>query len=223
MLNVSKGNDSSIVNFGLHPRDTPITTLNGPGRRFALWVQGCSLLCTKRCLSPHLLSPKPKLLVSVKDTIDILADRASRESETIEGITLLGGEPTDQAASLCLLAEAAQALKWSVVTYSGYTLADLQRIRRTEIDLLLKHTDILIDGPYQPDQANPLLRWRGSSNQKIWLLSTRYSIESIGESPVQKGVDITITTDGRLIVSGVQSDAMRRSIGDAFRRNQIIR
>lgn len=220
---MSKGNDNSIVNFGLHPRDTPITTLNGPGRRFALWVQGCSVLCTVRCLSPHLLSAKPKLLVSVKDTIDILADRASHESETIEGITLLGGEPTDQAASLSLLAEAAQALKWSVVTYSGHTLSDLQRIRRTEIDLLLQYTDILIDGPYQSAQANPLLRWRGSSNQKIWLLSARYSAESIGESPVQKGVDITITTDGRLIVSGVQSDAMRRSIGDAFRRKRIIR
>lgn len=215
-------NDASFVNFGLHPKDTPITTLNGPGRRFAIWVQGCSILCTKTCLSPHLLSAQPKHLVSVQAAIDILVDRASRETDTIDGITFLGGEPTDQAEPLSLFARAAQQRNWGVVTYSGHTLEKLQRSRVSGISSLLLHTDILIDGPYQSKNADPLLRWRGSSNQNIWLLSKRYSIEQLADSPVQKGVDITITTDGRLIISGVQSDIMRQSIYDAFQRRGIV-
>src|SRR5206468_10530918 len=73
----------------------PCTEAEGPGRRYALWFQGCPLRCPG-CCNPEMLpftggTPRP--------VADVLADIDQSHSEHgIEGITLLGGEPLAHAA-----------------------------------------------------------------------------------------------------------------------------
>ena len=49
--------------------------------------------------------------------------------------------------------------------YSGYTY---EQITQDELQLeLLKLCDVLIDGKYEEELYSPLLRFRGSSNQRV--------------------------------------------------------
>src|SRR5262245_23782514 len=76
---------------------------NGPWWRVSMWTQGCSLLCTTTCLNPHFLSRRGGFEVEIGVLLERL--RALRESEPdLEGVSILGGEPFDQAepvAELC--------------------------------------------------------------------------------------------------------------------------
>jgi anaerobic ribonucleoside-triphosphate reductase activating protein len=210
--------DSDLrVNLGVHPRDVPITDLSGPGRRFPLWTQGCSHRCTDYCISPQLLDVRPRYVLAVTEVLSVLEQRARCELIPIEGVTFLGGEPTEQALPLAAIAAAVRNWGWNVMTYSGHTLQKLQRKADPAINDLLRHTDILVDGPFVKHLANPLLRWRGSSNQRILFLSGRYSSAEVEAMPVVKGVDITLTTDGRLLLSGGQSKEFVERLTSALR------
>src|SRR5947207_10508946 len=76
------------------------TLHNGPGWRVGLWTQGCVHRCTKDCLNPDFLDPSGGFLFLVDDAIaEVLA--AVREApQPVEGITVLGGEPFEQAAAV---------------------------------------------------------------------------------------------------------------------------
>src|SRR5258707_7123183 len=85
----------------------PCTEAEGPGRRFALWFQGCPLRCPG-CCNPEML---PFGGGTPRSVADVLAEIARvRDSEAIEGITLLGGEPLAHAAGAAALARGVQAL-----------------------------------------------------------------------------------------------------------------
>jgi anaerobic ribonucleoside-triphosphate reductase activating protein len=211
-----------LINFGVHPRDVPITELNGPGRRFSLWTQGCIHRCTDHCISPQLLEARPRYVMTVAEVLGILESRARCEALPIEGVTFLGGEPTEQAAPLSEIAITVRSWGWSVMTYSGHTLQKLRSKQELAVNDLLRYTDILVDGPFILRLANPLLRWRGSSNQRILLLSERYSPADLEGMPVVKGVDITLTTDGRLLISGAQSKEYVEHLASVFRRTNVI-
>jgi anaerobic ribonucleoside-triphosphate reductase activating protein len=99
--------------------------------------------------------------------------RESHERDRIEGLTLLGGEPTAHASAAAALAEAAHVLDLSVMVFSGYLLEDLQRSSDAAVRALLAHTDILVDGPYRRDQPESKRRWIGSANQRVHFLSKR--------------------------------------------------
>src|SRR5256885_12027508 len=89
----------------------PCTEAEGPGRRYALWFQGCPLRCPG-CCNPEMLpftggTPRP--------VADVLAEIAqTRDAHAVEGITLLGGEPLAHAAGAAALARGVRALGLSV-------------------------------------------------------------------------------------------------------------
>ena len=94
------------------------TDVEGPGRRFAIWSQGCSIRCSG-CFNPHLWGNAGGRSVLVAD----LAGDALKAG--VEGITLLGGEPFDQAGAFAALAKLVRAGGLSVMTFSGYYLGQL--------------------------------------------------------------------------------------------------
>ena len=147
------------------------TEAEGPGRRFALWFQGCPLRCPG-CCNPEMLRFEGGETL----TIGTVAERIDRASATqgIEGVTFLGGEPTAHARGASLLARRVQEAGLSVMIFSGFLLEELRERRDPDIDDLLDHTDILVDGPYQRDQPESRRRWVGSANQRIHFLTTRY-------------------------------------------------
>jgi anaerobic ribonucleoside-triphosphate reductase activating protein len=145
------------------------TQAEGPGRRFAIWVQGCSIRC-EGCCNPEFFGfsggtkiPPAALAQQVFDTPDI------------EGVSLLGGEPFDQAQALLPLVERVTEAGLSVMIYSGYTLAELTERSSPEINRILARTDLLVDGPYDQTKPETQRRWLGSTNQQLHFLTVRYS------------------------------------------------
>lgn len=95
-----------------------------------------------------------------------------------EGITLTGGEPFDQIDGCSALLKAAQQMGLSTVVYTGYSLEYLKKSQNPLFKQALEYIDILIDGPYKKEMSGRYL-WRGSSNQRIILLSDRYSKDDL--------------------------------------------
>jgi len=145
----------------------PTTHAEGPGARFAIWVQGCPLRCPG-CCNPELLP----LTGGRTYTVPALFEQVAA-TPGIEGISLLGGEPFAQAAGLAELARQCRGLGLSVMVYSGYTLAQLRR-RDAASRRLLAQTDLLVDGVYDQHQPETHRRWIGSANQRLHFLSDRY-------------------------------------------------
>src|SRR5687767_8340615 len=86
----------------------PCTEAEGPGRRFALWFQGCPLRCPG-CCNPEMLPFAGGRTVPVADVIEQV------RAVPVEGITLLGGEPFAHAAGAAILARAVQRLGLTVM------------------------------------------------------------------------------------------------------------
>ena len=145
----------------------PSTEAEGPGKRFAIWFQGCPLRCPG-CCNPEFLSFRGGEDKSLSDVVKIMTSQ-----DGIEGITLLGGEPFAHAEAAAALAQSAKQHGLSVMAFSGYLLEDL----RTQSDAtaaLLSQIDILVDGPYERDLPDRKRRWIGSTNQRIHFLTDRY-------------------------------------------------
>ncbi|MFU8946490.1 4Fe-4S single cluster domain-containing protein [Mycetocola zhadangensis] len=184
-------------------RFLPSTAAEGPGLRSALWVQGCSVRCPG-CFNPHLWA-------EVGGQVESTADVARRfvtdaRGAGVEGITLLGGEPFDQAAALATIAEAFRDAGLTVMTFSGYPLEWLTAwsVRRPDVARLLAATDLLIDGPYLQESPDPVRPWLGSTNQGIRALTPAYADEvaRIEREGGADRVEIRITRDGRIDVNG---------------------
>jgi anaerobic ribonucleoside-triphosphate reductase activating protein len=156
----------------------PCTEAEGPGRRFALWFQGCPLRCSG-CCNPAMLPFEGGQGVRVGTLVEEIHD--VRERSAIEGITLLGGEPMAHASGASVLARAVRRLGLSVMVFSGYTLEEIrgrgdpdQLALLALTDLLVALTDLLVDGPYRRDLPETRRRWIGSANQRVHFLTGRY-------------------------------------------------
>jgi anaerobic ribonucleoside-triphosphate reductase activating protein len=149
----------------------PATEAEGPGRRFALWMQGCPLRCAG-CCNPEMLPFAGGRELSVSSLVAQVF-LANAEFESIEGITLLGGEPFAQAAAAAELAAQVRGAGLNVMIFSGYTLAELRAMGDAHVERLLASTDILVDGPYLREQPETRRRWIGSANQQVHFLSDR--------------------------------------------------
>src|SRR5436309_1248903 len=141
----------------------PCTEAEGPGRRFALWFQGCPLRCPG-CCNPEMLTFHGG---TRRPIADVLAEiQTARDEEEIEGITLLGGEPLAHAACAAALARETQALGLSVMVFTGYTLDEARALPDPAVPELLANTDILVDGPYVRELPDTQRCWIGSTNQR---------------------------------------------------------
>src|SRR5438094_9305034 len=89
----------------------PCTEAEGPGKRFAVWFQGCPLRCPG-CCNPEYLPFKGGETKTLREMAEWM-ERARAEAG-IEGITLLGGEPTAHAPAAAALAKSARELGLSV-------------------------------------------------------------------------------------------------------------
>lgn len=195
------------------------TRAEGPGLRSALWVQGCSVRCPG-CFNPHLWAESGARLDPVGT---VAADLVAQSIDAgVEGVTLLGGEPFDQAEALAEVARAFRAAGLTVMTFSGYTLDALRgwAASRPDIAALLEATDLLVDGPFLRDRPDPRRPWLGSTNQGIRALTPAYAedvaglettdVREVTAHPVaassRDSVEIRITADGRIDVNGWADD-----------------
>lgn len=150
----------------------PATRAEGPGIRFAIWLQGCPLRCAG-CCNPEMLKFEGGSEVGANELCDQI--RLAQVEHSIEGITLLGGEPFSQAVAAAEVAEFAQGLGLSVMIFSGHLLEELRGSQTAGVNDLLCRTDMLIDGPYEAQNPDASRRWIGSTNQRVHFLTDRYS------------------------------------------------
>lgn len=141
--------------------------VDGPGFRFVVFAQGCPHRCPG-CHNPETHLRLGGTFYSVADLISMY-----QTSNLHRGITLSGGEPFLQAASLAALARKIKELTGDVITYTGYTYPHLKRLAEEDkaIRDLLEGTDLLIDGPFILKLRSLNLPFRGSSNQMLVALS----------------------------------------------------
>jgi anaerobic ribonucleoside-triphosphate reductase activating protein len=133
--------------------------VDGPGFRYVVFVQGCSLSCPG-CHNPQLQPFEGGRQASVAELMASI-----RANPLLDGLTLSGGEPFAQAEACAVLAERVRALGLSVMTYTGGRWEDL--LAQEKARRLIEATDILVDGPFVQNLRNIDLRFRGSSNQRL--------------------------------------------------------
>lgn len=178
---------------------------NGPGWRLSFWFQGCSLRCTRRCLNPGLLAPPRGAAVAIEDVAAVLDARTA--PHPVEGITVLGGEPSDQPQGLAALLVEARARGLSTMVYTGHVLESLPPVPGA--DEWLPHVDLLVDGPFVEEAYDETLAWRGSRNQRLHCLSSRYddALLALSYARQKKGWSLRVGADGLISVSGLQERA----------------
>lgn len=181
----------------------PATEAEGPGRRAALWVQGCQFLCPG-CCNPAFLRIAPRELVTAESLVQRLA--TAQFEHDIEGLTMLGGEPMLQAQGLSELAVGARQLGLSVMVFTGYTLEELRSDPLPGSDRLLAHTDVLVDGRYVAELPEQHRAWAGSSNQRFHYMTDRYDRSIECTDGGNQRVEIRVTEAGRVEVNGWPAD-----------------
>lgn len=87
-----------------------------------------------------------------------------------EGLSILGGEPTapwniKSATELARLFKQAYPQK-TVWAWSGRLKSEIEKLEGGED--FLASIDVLIDGPFIQERKDISLKWRGSSNQRLW-------------------------------------------------------
>lgn len=154
------------LNLGLYLKKT---YAEGPGARFALWTQGCSLHC-KHCCNPELLKFEGGQQYSIEALMELIL-----QSKDIEGVSILGGEPLDQTAAIIALCKEIQNNHLSTMLYTGYTVIEIEN--HPEMKKILDYIDLLVDGRYEHSLADTKRRWIGSTNQQLHFLTNFYSPE----------------------------------------------
>ena len=184
----------------------------GPGIRYVIWVQGCSLKC-KGCFNPHFWSQHGGSSRDIDSLLhDVIAARI--KFPEIEGVTFLGGEPFEQPEALAELSQKLQKLDFSIMVFSGYTLAELKDEKSSQyVSRLnfLSSIDLLVDGRYQQDNVDIDRPWVGSKNQEFHFLTERYSKETLFNS-VKDGLEITVLNSGEVQINGWATDTQLESL-----------
>ena len=188
------------MNLRLHAVE-PRSRANGPGARFVVWMQGCTLGCPG-CFNPTTHDAGGGREVALAEVVAQLA--AAQRAHAIEGLSLSGGEPLQQPAAAAALLDAARALGLSTLAFSGYAIDEIRALPGGP-DVLAR-LDVLIDGRYVAGErlATGL---RGSANQRIQLLTPRYTRADVEATPV---AEIRIGPAGDVVLTGVDPLKLKR-------------
>lgn len=174
------------------------TAAEGPGRRYALWLAGCSLRCPG-CCNPELFDPRAGEDVAVEALAAEILGAA--RAHALDGVTLLGGEPLEQMAGVTALVGALAGHGLGVILFTGHTLEEaraLDGFARLEPAL-----DTIVDGRFDAARREPRVggrRWIGSTNQRLVHLTSRYADAALWGGPAH--VDVRVGSDGAVAVHG---------------------
>lgn len=179
--------------LNVHQR-LPASRANGPGLRAVIWFQGCTLACPG-CFNPLTHPVEGRQIRPVSEWVDWLLSLTGQ----IEGVTLSGGEPFQQAAGLLALCRAVRSkTDLSILLFSGYTLTEIRH--SPEMAQVLDQVDVLIAGRFLAHRrvARGLT---GSANKRIHYLTSRYTPGDLENTPE---AEVLITPTGEVINTGIQ-------------------
>ena len=179
----------------------------GPGRRVGVWFQGCSLRC-KGCIVPELWKSEGKEYTP-EELFSIIS------SFKIKEVSLSGGEPFEQDKNdLLKFLKLLKENDYGIWVYTGYTLEEL--IEKNFEELLI-FIDVIVDGRYV-EELNDGKPWRGSSNQRIILLSERYSNVKV---PNKRKIQMEIT-ENEIIIIGIPPKDFLKNLKNNLNHKEIL-
>ena len=143
---------------------------NGLGIRVSLFVSGCTHRC-KNCFNSVAWDfnyGKP----FTKEVEDLIIEMLKKPS--ISGLTLLGGEPMEPVNQEGLIEFLRKVKKEipekNIWCYTGYTLEKDLLTGRAHTHItneILSYIDVLVDGKFVEELKSLMLKFRGSSNQRL--------------------------------------------------------
>jgi len=191
------------------------TKVLGPYVRSALWVHGCCFDC-EGCLAREMNSGMYKTMSAERLAEHFLSVKGT------EGITISGGEAFLQAEALTEMIKLIRDVRpdYGVIIYTGFTIEELRDKKDASVDALIAAVDIIIDGRYikELDDGVP---YRGSSNQRILMISDRYT-EAAKEYyvPGKRNVEINVT-EKNIYMVGVPSEHGLKIWDDLKRKAEV--
>lgn len=179
------------------------TEAEGPGHRFAVWLQGCSIRCPGCC--------NPEMFDERRGEAMTAAELVAKIPASVEGVTLLGGEPFEQADEAAEFVRLAKARGLTCMVFSGYTIDEIKA--RPDSAQLLDQIDLLVDGRYDRDKPEPKppegRRWIGSANQIMHYLTGAYSADD-PQMREANTIEIRISPKGLLVNGWPSADRLVR-------------
>lgn len=145
---------------------------NGEGVRTSIFVSGCTHRC-KNCFNKIAWDFNYGNEFTDEVTDNVLNSCAP---EYISGVSLLGGEPfePENQPALCEFLKKFKSLypTKNVWCYTGYTYEELigqteSRCRTDKTDEMLDMIDVLVDGKFVEELHSVMLKFKGSSNQRL--------------------------------------------------------
>lgn len=137
---------------------------NGPGVRASIFVSGCTHNC-KNCFNKEAQDFNYGNLYT-KEVEDKFMKYVL--DDNTKGVSILGGEPLMQTMDdslLNLLKRIKKETNKEIWLWSGYTYEEaILSEKRKEI---LNYVDVLIDGRFEEENKSLLIKFRGSTNQRI--------------------------------------------------------
>ena len=143
---------------------------NGLGIRVSLFVSGCTHRC-KNCFNSIAwdFNYGKEFTKEVEDSLIKMLSNPS-----VSGLTLLGGEPMEPVNQIGLIDFLRRVKKEvpnkNIWCYTGYTLErDLLtgRAHTSVTEEILSYIDVLVDGKFVEELKSLMLKFRGSSNQRL--------------------------------------------------------
>ena len=159
--------------------------LNGCGLRVVLWVAGCEHHCPG-CHNPETWDVEGGVPFDDEARTELFE---ALSKDYIKGITFSGGDPLhpcniEYVKDLCA-AIRREFVDKDIWIYTGYEVEKYDELKKF-IDTVIVRTDYvngvattvqyrladyIVDGEFIESLKDNKLRWRGSSNQKIWHLT----------------------------------------------------
>ena len=135
---------------------------NGPGVRVSIFMQGCAFHC-KNCFNAETWDFNGGKEFN-DDTIKTVLDLGGQEH--IKGLSILGGEPM-HPSNIDGTLKLAKAFKEKYPDKTVWAWTGFKFDKDLKDKEVMKYIDVLVDGQYMDELHSPILKWKGSSNQRV--------------------------------------------------------
>jgi len=197
----------------------PVTVL-GPGKRIAIWVAGCTKHC-KSCANPELWEKESFPDMSVADLKQALCMLYEKTNEPVDGITISGGEPFEQAEELLELITFLKEKTEDILIFTGKTKEEL--MQEEPAALVLSEIAVLVDGEYiEEENYGEVLR--GSKNQKIHIQNTAFAEKYNAYLKENEGKHLVenFQTNTGVIAVGIHKKDFKVKLEEALKNKNLI-
>jgi len=162
----------------------------GYGTRLVIWTQGCSLHC-KGCVNSQLWNFGIGQDLTFDEFLQLISPK------NIEGVTMLGGEPLDQADVLLPYMEMTKKIGKTILLFTGYRKRELKGNAKKIWEL----ADITVSGRYEAKHHSDFLAFRGSTNQRVTYKNAYKNAPHIPDDHISTQL-VDIDENGEILLHG---------------------